>query len=84
MLAETSKRRDELAKSIKQLDGDREARAGQESPGSPIVRQKLPEVYLLERGNHSSPGEEVEPAPLAALAEPECRLAHSRRRSLAH
>ena len=51
-----------------------------------------PDVFLLERGNYATPGEKVEPAPLAALDEPATPLeidapspdaATSRRRRLA-
>ena len=67
--AETSRRRDELAASIKQLDGERTPEPGRIAWMSDRS-SAVPEVHLLERGSHSSPGAAVEPAPLTALSDP--------------
>ncbi len=67
--AETSKRREKLEASIKQLDGERKPEPGRIAWMTDRTAI-APEVHLLERGSHSSPGEAVEPAPLAALSDP--------------
>jgi hypothetical protein len=67
--AELEKRRNELAAAIKGLDAERTAEPGRiawMTDRSP----EPPEVHLLERGNHGTPGDLVEPAPLAALDDP--------------
>jgi len=69
LLSEIGKRRDELAVSVKQLDSERTPEPGRiawTTDRSP----EAPEVHLLERGSHSSPGVAVEPSPLAALGDP--------------
>jgi Protein of unknown function (DUF1553)/Protein of unknown function (DUF1549)/Planctomycete cytochrome C len=61
-------RQNELAAAVKALEAKRGGRPGKiawTTDRSAVA----PDVFLLERGNHGTPGEKVEPAPLAALAE---------------
>jgi Protein of unknown function (DUF1553)/Protein of unknown function (DUF1549)/Planctomycete cytochrome C len=61
-------RQNELAAAVKALQAKRGGRPGKiawTTDRSAVA----PDVFLLERGNHGTPGEKVEPAPLAALAE---------------
>jgi len=69
LLAEISKRRDAMASAIKQLDRDRKPEPGRIAWMTDRSAE-APEVRLLERGNHGSPGEAVEPVPLTALRDP--------------
>jgi hypothetical protein len=67
--AEIGKKRDELAGAIKKLDAERTPEPGRIAWTTDRSAEP-PTVNLLERGSHHSLGEAVEPAPLAALADP--------------
>jgi hypothetical protein len=62
-------RREQLKSAIKAVDNERGPQPGRIASMQDRSASS-PEVHLLERGNHTTPGEQVSPAPLSALAEP--------------
>ena len=69
LLEEQIRRQQKLAETIQAKEAERGSRPGKIAWMTDRAADP-PEVHLLLRGNHQTPGEAVEPAPLAALASP--------------
>ena len=68
LIEQLKTRQQKLAAAVKALQAKRGGRPGKIS-WMTDRSAAAPDVFLLKRGNHGTPGKKVEPAPLTALAE---------------